>query len=73
MIAYNTFEYFRLHNAYKTGGLPVPGEDIQSNIRSFWNEILRKIGKKLLNGDFNLTRILVPTKCIQTAIALYYI
>ena len=29
--------------------------------------------KDLLNRDFNLTRILVPIKCIQAATALHYI
>ena len=62
---------FRLPNAYKTGGLPVPSEEIQSKIRSVGKEMVREIGRKLLNGDFNLTRVSVPIRCMQAATALH--
>ena len=62
---------YRLPNAYKTGGLPVPSEEIQSKIRSVGKEMVREIGRKLLNGDFNLTRISVPIRCMQAATALH--
>jgi hypothetical protein len=62
---------YRLPNAYKTGGIPVPSEEVQSKIRSVGKEMVREIGRKLLNGDFNLTRVSVPIRCMQAATALH--
>lgn len=62
---------YRVPIAYKTGGLPLLDEKVQAKIRSVGKELVREIGRKLLNGDFNLTRISVPIKCMQAATALH--
>lgn len=62
---------YRVPIAYKTGGIPLTDEKIQSKIRSVGKELVREIGRKLLNGDFNLTRISVPIKCMQANTALH--
>ena len=46
-------------------------EKIQNKIRSVGKELVREIGRKILNGDFNLTRVSVPIKCMQANSALH--
>lgn len=46
-------------------------EKVQNKIRSVGKELVREIGRKLLNGDFNLTRVSVPIRCMQANTALH--
>jgi Oxysterol-binding protein len=62
---------YRVPSAYKSGGIGLTDEKMQNKIRSVGKELVREIGRKLLNGDFNLTRVSVPIRCMQANTALH--
>lgn len=45
--------------------------EIVSKIRSVGTEILKQLGKKILSGNFNLTQISFPIRCMQANTALH--
>mmetsp|Transcript_9913 Transcript_9913/g.1469 ORF Transcript_9913/g.1469 Transcript_9913/m.1469 type:complete len:104 (-) Transcript_9913:635-946(-) len=47
--------------------------DAANKLRSVAKEILREIGRKIISGDLNLTRISFPIKCMQGNSALHSI
>lgn len=62
---------FRVEASYKSGGLSLTDPAIVSKIRSVGTEVLKQLGKKLLSGDFNLTHISFPIRCMQANTALH--
>ena len=46
------------------GGFALTDSDITSRLRSAGKEILKSVGKKILSGQFNLTTISFPIKCM---------
>lgn len=54
---------FREEAAYKKGGKLLVDSKVKSKIRSLGKEIIKDIGKKLLTGKFNLTKVAFPIKC----------
>lgn len=54
---------YREDAAYKKGGKLLIDTKVKSKIRSLGKEIIKDIGKKLLTGKFNLTKVAFPIKC----------
>jgi hypothetical protein len=71
------FEYpgikgeYRVSNCYESGGFALLDVEVRDKLRSVAKEILRQMGRKILNGDFNLTRVSFPIKCMQGNTALH--
>jgi hypothetical protein len=61
---------YRVEAASKYGGLTLLDSEVVSKIRSVGTEILKQLGKKLLSGNFNLTQISFPIRCMQASTAL---
>jgi hypothetical protein len=62
---------FRVDSAHKSGGLSLLDPTIVSKIRSVGTEVMRQLGRKLLSGDFNLTQISFPIRCMQASTVLH--
>lgn len=65
------FSFFRIHelkdeyrseNSSLKGGIELKNAETTSLIRSAGYEVIKQIGRKILNGDFNLTTISFPIK-----------
>lgn len=56
--------------ANKEGGKLCQNGKMVSTIRSVGKHVLQEIGKKLLSGDLNLTRVSFPIKCSVASSAL---
>ena len=65
------FTYFSQKDDYKIpgtafyGGFQLHDKDLQVKLRSVATELLKSVGKKLLSGNFNLTAISFPIKCMS--------
>jgi len=55
---------FRPSEANPKGGVDFNNKEITSLIRSSGGEIIKQVGKKILSGDFNLTTVSFPIKCM---------
>lgn len=53
---------FRPFYSSLKGGILLQSDEIHSLIRSAGYEVIKLIGKKILNGDFNLTTVSFPIK-----------
>lgn len=62
---------YRTPNGNSSGGLTLLDQDELRKIRSVGKEILRELGKKILSGNFNLTRVSFPIKCMSSRTALH--
>jgi len=51
-------------NAGYYGGFQLTDEETTSRLRGAAKELIVMAGKKILNGEFNLTRISFPIKCM---------
>ncbi|KAL4471196.1 hypothetical protein ABPG72_007563 [Tetrahymena utriculariae] len=60
----------RSNIANKDGGKECTNQKMVSTIRSVGKHVLSEIGKKLLQGDLNLTRVSFPIKCSVAQSAL---
>lgn len=64
------FKYFdrsddyKIEAAYKKGGFPLRDKDITKRLRSSGTEVVKMIGQKIFSGNFNLTTISFPIKCM---------
>lgn len=54
----------RWEHAHRKGGSVCHSKDIQKKYRSVGKEVLKEIGKKLLSGNLNLTKISFPIKAM---------
>ena len=61
---------YRVDAGHKYGGLALLDQEVVHKIRSVGTEILKELGKKLLSGNFNLTQISFPIRCMQASTAL---
>ena len=52
-------------NAGYYGGFQLTDEETTSRMRGAATELVKMAGKKILSGDFNLTRISFPIKCMS--------
>lgn len=55
----------RSENASGYGGFELTDDDLLGRHRSVISEMVSKAGRKLLSGDFNLTRISFPIRCMS--------
>ena len=62
---------YRVEGSNKSGGLSLLDQVVVSKIRSVATEILKQLGKKLLSGNFNLTQVSFPIRCMQAMTALH--
>lgn len=62
---------YRVPVGYKSGGIGLYDEATLSKLRSVAKEIVKELGRKILSGDFNLTRVSFPIKCMQAYTALH--
>jgi len=62
---------YRVSYAHKKGGVPLTDIRIQNKIRESGSEILKSMGRKILSGDFNLTTISFPIKCMEDKTVLH--
>ena len=62
---------YRVEAAYKSGGMSLLDQAVVSKIRSVGTEVLKQVGKKIISGDFNLTHISFPIRCMQASTALH--
>ena len=56
---------YKSSNAYKKGGFVLKDEKILERLRSSASEVIKLIGRKFITGDFNLTTISFPIKCMS--------
>ena len=56
--------------AHKDGGKVCTNEKVKTALRNTGKKILKEIGKKILSGDFNLTTVSFPIKCMIPMTAL---
>ena len=57
--------------AHPSGGIALQNEAQLKKLRSIAKEIVRDIGKKILSGNFNLTKVSFPIKCMQPNTVLH--
>lgn len=62
---------YRLPLADKKGGLPLTDKAVVKLLRDAGKEILKSLGRKILKGDFNLTTVSFPIKCMQPRTVLH--
>ena len=62
---------FRHELAYSKGGKICGDPTVVNKIRSIGKEMIKLIGKKIISGDLNLTRISFPIKAMVPKTALY--
>ena len=55
---------YRDENAGYYGGFQLTDPELTSRLRGAAKELILMAGKKILNGEFNLTRISFPIKCM---------
>lgn len=56
---------FRIDTASSSGGFELRDAEQTSLLRSAGTEIIAMAGRKIMQGDFNLTRISFPIKCMS--------
>jgi hypothetical protein len=62
---------YRSPQADKKGGLPLVDKAVLKLLRDAGKEILKDLGRKILKGDFNLTTVSFPIKCMQPQTILH--
>jgi hypothetical protein len=62
---------YRSPLADKKGGLPLVDKAVVKLLRDAGKEILKSVGKRILRGDFNLTTVSFPIKCMQPRTVLH--
>ena len=71
VLAAQLWTHFGQTDDYKTldtpyyGGFEIKDMELQAKLRSAGTEILKTVGKKIMSGDFNLTAISFPIKCMS--------
>lgn len=65
------FTKFQHHDDFKTndtpyyGGFEIKDPALQAKLRSAATELIKSAGKKIMSGNFNLTTISFPIKCMS--------
>lgn len=62
---------YRVAVAYSSGGIPLTDEVALRKLRNVGKEIIKRLGKKILRGDLNLTTISFPIVCMLPNSALH--
>jgi hypothetical protein len=77
MVAARNWQFIEKHDDYrspladKKGGLPLVDKVVLKLLRDAGKEILKDLGRKILKGDFNLTTVSFPIKCMQPQTILH--
>lgn len=53
------------------GGIALTDKNVLGKLRDAGKEIIKTVGKKILKGDFNLTTVSFPIKCMQPRTVLH--
>jgi len=61
----NRKDDYRIPTAHKKGGNACLDEKTLKTLRSIGTEMIKNIGRKIFTGDFNLTTISFPIKCMR--------
>jgi len=56
---------YKSQDTFKKGGFILKDKIILDRLRSSASEVIKIIGRKLFTGDFNLTTISFPIKCMS--------
>jgi hypothetical protein len=70
---YTQKDNYRIPEAGSKGGISLTDSKVQSVIRNVGKEIIKSMGKKVLSGDFNLTTMSFPIKCMMPCTSLHNI
>ena len=62
---------YRVPVGYSKGGIPLTDEVALRKLRNVGKEIIKRMGKKILRGDLNLTTISFPIACMMPNSALH--
>lgn len=62
---------YRVPDANSSGGLALLDQGELRKIRSVGKEIVRELGRKILSGNFNLTKVSFPIRCMSSKTALH--
>lgn len=68
---YDHKDNYRIPEAGPKGGIPLTDAKALSQLRSIGKEIIKSIGKKVLQGNFNLTTVSFPIKCMMPNTSLH--
>lgn len=56
---------YRSPEAYKSGGFPLNDPTVISKFRSAFRNLIGQVGRQLISGNFNLTNVSFPIKCMS--------
>lgn len=62
---------YRASFAYSDGGIRCEDEAQVDKLRSVGKEVIKIIGRKILSGEFNLTKVSFPVRACHPKTALY--
>lgn len=62
---------YRIPTAYEDGGIRCDDQKQVDKLRSVGKEMIKIIGRKILSGEFNLTKVSFPIRACQPKTALY--
>jgi len=68
---YGSKDEYRIPEGAKEGGLALLDKEVLDKLRSAAKEMMKVAGRKILKGDFNLTTISFPIKCMKPTTALH--
>jgi len=69
---HRTDDYLAEHSSDK-GGFELRDEELLNKHRSVISEMIKQVGRKVMNGEFDLTRISFPIRCMTNESALIII
>ena len=62
---------FRVSEAGPNGGIPLTNQVELDKLRAVGKEIVKSLGREILKGNFNLTTVSFPIKCMQPSTSLH--
>ena len=62
---FNHTDDFKLSDTAYYGGFQIKDLELQTKLRSAGTELIKSFGRKIMSGDFNLTAISFPIKCMS--------
>ena len=62
---------YRVPEAGPNGGIPLVDDQVLNKLRAVGKEIIKSLGREILRGNFNLTTVSFPIKCMQPTTTLH--
>jgi hypothetical protein len=62
---------YRVPEAGPNGGIPLTDDQVLKKLRDVGKEIVKSLGREILRGNFNLTTVSFPIKCMQPTTTLH--